>query len=117
MKGTEKLSQTEAEELVARVDAQQPANRTGEWKVRPADTAAFSLGWIVVVAPAEGRGYGMGPYFVTHEGDVFATGSAHPAEAYAEDIVVMKRATWNPLRYLRYAARRALDGRTARRVR
>jgi hypothetical protein len=117
VKGTEKLSQAEAEDLVASIDAQQGGNRTGEWKVRPADTAAFSLGWIVVVAPAEGRGYGLGPYFVTHQGDVFATGSGHPAEAYAEDVVAMQRATWNPLRYLRYAARRALDGRTPRRVR
>ncbi len=107
-----KLSSGDAEERVARVHVQlSPNDAVAGWRSEP-----FSLGWVVYrVDPDRRRGWG--PYFVTHAGDVFFTGSAHPTEAYVKDLEVMMLATWNPLRYLRYLARRIFDGRTPSRVR
>jgi hypothetical protein len=110
------LSHAEAEQLVARVHATLHPGAS-DWNVKPEKTRPFSLGWIVTVGPADGLGFGLGPYFVTHAGELFASGSAHSAEEYAADVAVMTRATWNPLRYLRYLARRLFDGRTPTRVR
>jgi hypothetical protein len=110
-----KLSQAEAEERAASTHAS--LFPSSDWKIKSEHTRPFSLGWIVIVGPAEAVGYGLGPYFVTDTGEVFATGSAHPAERYAEDLAVMTNATKNPLRHLRYLVRRLLDGRTPTRVR
>ncbi|MDB5216517.1 MAG: hypothetical protein JWO86_4444 [Myxococcaceae bacterium] len=110
------LSRAEAEQLVASIHATLDVGAS-DWSVKPEHTRPFSLGWIVTVGPADGSGFGLGPYFVTHGGDVFASGSAHPSEKYAEDVAVMMRAAWNPLRYVRYLARRLFDGRLPWRVR
>lgn len=110
-----RLSQEDAEQVVARAHANL-LPEVGNWNVKPELTKRFAFGWMVVVGPADGIGCGLGPYFVTDTGDVFASGSAYPPEQYAEDMAVMTRPTRNPLRYLRYLARRVFDGRTPRRV-
>lgn len=104
-------SSSDAEERIACVhDLLCPNDRhtVVSWRSEP-----FSLGWIVFPVFSE-RTRGWGPYFITYAGDVFHTGSAHPAEAYVEDVLVMTRATWNPLRYLRYFARRISGGTPTR---
>ena len=60
------------------------------------------------MASASGGGYGLGPFFVTDDGVVYAAGSGRPPESYVSDVEVSAGATKNPLRILRHAVRRLL---------